>query len=366
MIRVLIIETTAFGYDGITNVVTNYYKYQNHNRVHMELVTINPVSDSFKAEMDNSESRNYILPYRNQNPLKYIFQLIKIIKREKYQVVHVHGCSATMAVEMVAAKIAGVKVRISHSHNTKCDHVKVDKILRPVFNICCNVGFACGKEAGEWMFPKTPFSVISNGVDIEKYQFNEKVRSEMRQKFDLTENFVIGHVGRFSLQKNHDKLIDIFKEISKEFSNAKLVLIGDGELRKKIEKRVDEEKLNVLFVGLSDKVEKWLQAMDMIVFPSLFEGLPLGLVEAQAAGLPCVLSDTISPDTKITDLIEFVELDSPLNTWVKAVKRNYNNFDRKARIDVVKQQIRESHFDIRTNCEELANKYEKLIKSRRK
>lgn len=359
--RVLVIESTVFGYDGITNVITNYYRYLDHKRVQMDLVTINSVSDSFRNELNKNGSKNFILPYRNKNPFKYVLDLKKIIKKGKYQIVHVHGCSATMAVEMLAAKLAGVKVRISHSHNTKCDHEKVDKILRPLFSRCCNVGFACGTEAGEWMFPEKKFTVVSNGIDLERFRYDESVRTLMRKQYGIEENFVIGHVGRFSKQKNHEKLIDIFAEVSKTYGDAKLVLVGDGELREQIEKRVKKENLNVIFVGLSDEVERWLQAMDMVIFPSLFEGLPLGLVEAQAAGLPCILSDMISPNTKITDLVEFVELNKEPVVWVEAVKRNRDKFDRKARIEDVKNQIRSSHFDIKENCCELADKYEKLI-----
>ena len=362
-VRVLVIESTVFGYDGITNVIKNYYKYQDHAKIHMDIVTINDVSAGFAVELKKYHSQNFVLPYRNSNPVKYVYELTKIIKKGKYQVVHVHDCSATMAVEMLAAKLTGVKVRISHSHNTKCDHIKADKILRPFFEKMCNVGFACSKEAGEWMFPKKSFSIITNGIDLEKFQFNSKIREEMRERNSLDEKFVIGHVGRFSKQKNHEKLIDIFSMTSKAIPNAKLVLIGDGELRTEIQERVQKEKLDVLFVGLSDEVEKWLQAIDMIVFPSLFEGLPLGLVEAQAAGLPCVLSDTISPDIAITDLVKFVSLDASAEEWVDNITALKGIFDRFERVDFVKRKIRDAHFDIKTNCVDLCRLYEKLVAS---
>ena len=360
-LRVLVVESTMFGFDGISNVVANYYKYQDHNRIHMDLVTLNSVDDSFKEKLSLHGSYNYILPYRNQNPFKYILELISIIKKGQYQIVHVHGCSATMAVEMLAAKIAGVKIRISHSHNTKCDHIKADKILRPFFYLLCNVGFACGKEAGEWMFPSREFSVISNGIDLEKFQYNETVRNEMRKENGLEGKFVLGHVGRFSKQKNHEKLIDIFSEMAKIDKDAKLVLVGDGELKTEIQKRVEKEELDVIFVGTTNEVEKWLQAMDVLVFPSLFEGLPLVLIEAQASGLPCVLSDTVSPETKITDLVEFVNLDKPSGKWVQAIEKMRSKYNRSARTENVKEQIKTAHFDIKMNCQDLAQKYEAFV-----
>lgn len=361
MIKVLVVETTLYGHDGITTVVKNYYKYQNHDQIHMDLVTINPVDEGFKCELEKYGNTNYILPHRNKKPLKYLFDLIKIIKGECYQIIHVHGCSSTMAVEMLAAKIAGVKARIAHSHNTKCDHAKIDKILRPLFSKWCNVGFACGKEAGEWLFPDRQFYVISNGIDLEKYEYNSSVREQMRSKYDLNERFVIGHVGRFSEQKNHEKLIDIFAEIAKVRSDAKLVLIGDGELKAHIEEKVNKLQLDVLFVGLSNEVEKWLQAMDAMVFPSLFEGLPLGMVEAQAAGLPCVLSDTISPDTEIIDLVRFVRLSDSAAQWSKTVIDMSGKFDRRSRDDFVQKQIKEAGFDIIENCKQLNKIYESIL-----
>lgn len=361
--KVLVIETTVFGYDGITNVIINYYKYLDHRKIQMDLVTINPAIDSFLCEMKDHSSKNYVIPYRNSNPFRYIYELKQIIDKGRYDIVHVHGCSATMAVEMLAAKLAGVPIRIAHSHNTKCDHVGADKLLRPFFNKWCNVGFACGEEAGRWMFPKRSFSVIPNGIDLEKNQYDANVRNEMRKKYGLVGKYVIGHIGRFSEQKNHAKLIDIFREISKTYSNSKLVLVGDGELKKSIEQKVQNEGLSALFVGNSDEVGRWLQVMDIIVFPSLFEGLPLGLVEAQAAGLPCIISETISHTTKITDLVEFVDLNASASVWCDAVIRNKGRFNRQERIDKVKQQIRNSHFDIRENCLELCEKYELLIKN---
>ncbi len=362
--KVLIVETTLFGYDGITSVITNYYRYQDHNRVQMNLVTINPVSESFLKELSQHNSRNIVLPYRNANPVKYVHKLAEILRKGKYDIIHVHGCSSTMAVEMLAGKLAGVKIRISHSHNTKCDHVKADKILRPFFNRWCNVGFACSKEAGQWLFPQKEFSVISNGVDLEKFQFQPSVREEMRKRYGLEHNFVVGHVGRFSLQKNHRKLIEIFAEISRQHENAKLVLVGDGELKEEIQELAEKQHLDVLFAGLSNEVEKWLQAMDVMVFPSLFEGLPLGMVEAQASGLPCVLSNTVSHDAKLTDLVAFVDLEAEASVWAETTDRMYRAIDRPTHVESVKTQIRRVHFDIRSNCGELADKYEMLLNNK--
>lgn len=361
MIKVLVVETTRFGYDGITNVITNYYTYMNRERIQMNIVTINPVSKTFGDFLVENGNINYVIPYRNYNPIKYIVELRKILKQGGYEILHVHGCSATMAIEMFAGVLAGIKVRISHSHNTKCDHIYIDKILRTFFNRWCNVAYACSKEAGEWMFPDRKFEIITNGINLDKFQYNKNVRDQFRKKYMLNGKVIIGHVGRFSEQKNHEKLINIFKEFSRNHDNAKLVLIGDGELKECMVERTKDLGLDVLFVGLSDEVEKWLQAMDIMVFPSLFEGLPLGLIEAQAAGLPCVLSDTISPMTKITHFVKFVDLCASAEEWCTIIDGLLNKFDRKALMKSVKDQLRNAHFDIKNNCDELADRYENLL-----
>lgn len=356
------VEATAFGYDGITNVITNYYEYQDHQKIHMDILTINPVSDTFLKTLLMHGSKNYVLPYRNTTPLKYICQLSGILRRGNYSVIHAHGCSATMAVEMLAARLAGVKARIAHSHNTTCDHVKSDRLLRPFFKKWCNVGFACGKEAGEWLFPNKKFTIISNGIDLDKFQFNGEARISLRKKYNLEDCLVIGHVGRFSMQKNHKRLLGIFEEFAREHEDARLVLVGDGELREEIEAKSKEEGLRVLFVGLSDYVAGWLQAMDVFVFPSLFEGLPLSLIEAQAAGLPCIISDTVSEMAKVTDHVQFVSLNAGNGEWCQRIVEAAGTYSREKQKDFIKAQIRDAHFDIRQNCAELSNVYEKVVK----
>lgn len=360
MKKVLVIVSSKFGYDGITSVVRNYYIYQNHDELSMDILTLNPVEDELKQLMRQNGDHNYVIPYRNQNPVEYFVNLIKLIKRGKYQIVHVHGGSCILAVEMLAAKIAGVKIRISHSHNTASDFGLVNKVLKPVFMRTYTDGFACGKEAGEWMFGKRNFDIIYNGIDLDKFAYNPSVRNEFRRQHGLEDKFVVGHIGRFNMQKNHKKLITIYEEFSKLKENSILILIGDGELKEEIEKMVKEKALNVIFVGLTDEIPQWLQAMDIMLLPSLFEGLPVTAVEAQASGLPCVLSDTISPMTKITDLVHFVELDSSDVHWAQEILKMPLP-DRMESIGEIQEAMREKHFDIRENCKDILAKYGEMI-----
>lgn len=360
MKKILVIVSTKFGYDGITNVVTNYYMYQNHKDLRMDILTINPINDKLEKFMRENGDCNFVLPYRNQNPLKYFLKLISIIKKGNYQIVHAHGGSCTLAVEMLAARCAGVKIRIAHSHNTASDYSTINNLLRPIFLKNYTVGFACGKEAGEWLYGGRQFEVINNGIDVEKFSYNEIIRKEFREKYNLKNKYVIGHIGRFNVQKNHEKLITIYEEISKQRKDVVLVLIGDGELQGKIQKMVKEKELDVRFIGLSDEIYKWLQAMDVLIFPSLFEGLPVAVVEAQAAGLSCILSDTISPMTAITNLVKFVELKADDSVWAKEVL-SLKARDRKQEREMIADKIKKHHFDIRENCKEVLERYEELI-----
>lgn len=360
MKKVLVIVSSKFGYDGITSVVRNYYMYQNHDEIAMDILTLNPVDEMLMQSMEQNGDHNFVIPYRNRNPVKYFMNLIRLIKKGNYQIVHVHGGSCILAVEMLAAKIAGVKIRISHSHNTASDFGLVNKILKPVFMRCCTDGFACGKEAGEWMFEDKKFDIIYNGIDLDKFAFNPDVRQEFRRQHGLEDKFVVGHIGRFNMQKNHKKLISIYESFSKVKKDTVLVLIGDGELREEIETMVKEKALNVVFVGLTDEIPQWLQAMDIMLLPSLFEGLPVTAVEAQASGLPCLLSDTISPMTKITNLVHFVELESSDDHWAQEILK-VPLPDRLVSKNEIQEAMREKHFDIRENCKEILVKYGEMI-----
>ena len=205
-----------------------------------------------------------------------------------------------------------------------------------------------------------PFSLISNGIDLEKFQYDPVVRERLRNEYDLEDKLVIGHVGRFCEEKNHKKILEIEKELQKRHQKIKLVFVGDGPLKQETEEKAREDKLDVLFVGLSDVVEQWLQAMDVFVFPSLFEGLPLGLVEAQAAGLPCILSDRIASMTKIIDEVQFLKLEASDQVWADAVLKEAAENDRIKNQEKIKQQLRDRNFDIRLNCKQLAKRYQEL------
>lgn len=348
-------------YDGITMSVVNYFKNIDNKKIQIEFVAPSVVND-IEKDIKKKNGKVHIIKGRTKNPIKYIKNLSELIKNNKYDIIQAHGSSAILCLEMIAAKKAGCKIRIAHCRNTKTNHKLLDKMLRPIFYKTYTHGFACGQDAGKWLFKDKNFEIINNGKDIEKFQFNEKVRMEFRKKYNLDNKIVIGHVGRFNEQKNHSYLIDVFYELLKSNEKYFLVLIGTGHLQETIKKKVKElgiEK-NVLFVGDSKEVEKWLQTMDIMIFPSKYEGFPNVLIEWQIAGLPCLISSTITKEVKCTELVRFESINEQPKEWAKIIEKMKLE-DRNASREKIKAQIAKSGYDIKENAKKLEKIYQRLI-----
>lgn len=182
MIKVLVIVTSHFGFDGISNVATNYYIYQDHTRIKMDLLTINDIPIRLKVEIEKNGDSHFIMNQRNKNPIGYVKSVAVLCRQNKYDLVHIHGNSNTMFVDLVAARLGGVKVRVAHSHNTKCNHTVINRMLKPFFRMNVTDGFACAEEAGMWLFKKGEFRVINNGIDLNRFKFNASLRLHLLQR----------------------------------------------------------------------------------------------------------------------------------------------------------------------------------------
>ena len=281
-----------------------------------------------------------------------------------YDVIHLHSSSKNYIVLKYAKKY-GIRTRIAHSHNIDFQTNNIlKKIIGDLFKIplrkYATDYFACSRLAGQWLFGKkivnsSKFKVIHNAVDYEKFKFNNEVRTMIRNEFGFADNdIIIGHVGRFTNQKNHTFLIDIFNECHKQNCNYKLLLVGTGELESKIKDKVNQYKLNesVFFAGFRNDVSNCMQAMDIFVFPSNFEGLGLALVEAQTVGMPCLATkDTIPKEVKINNNFEFIELDK--QKWVeKIIKSDLRKIDSK-------MNLKKNGYDINEVIKELTYIYRK-------
>lgn len=256
------------------------------------------------------------------------------------------------------AKECGVTVRIAHSHNSNQDknikYLFKRYYMKKIPEVATEL-FACGKAAGDWMFGGKDYQLLPNAIATEKYIYDEEKAKRIKKELGLENNIIIGHIGRFNPQKNHEFLIDIFEKCFKKNDKVRLVLIGDGKDRKEIEKKVEEKGLqsNVLFMGIRSDVPELLQAMDVFVFPSLYEGLPVTMIEEQAAGVPAVISNQVSEECIITKgLVKVKDLEETPEQWADEILKQakISKNDRS-------EEIKKAKYDVETTAKWLEEYY---------
>lgn len=363
-VKLLIIKTTPIGPDGITNVIRNLFCGMDKKDMHTDIVVINEPGSSFRTMFEAAGGSVYVIPRNIKSPLKYINALRRQIKAEKYDLVHAHGNSATLSLEMIAAWLAGCKVRIAHSHNTSCRHKTVHYLLSGLFRCLCTHRLACGEAAGRWMHGKKPFQVVNNGVDTQRFSFQESVRTAIRQQYAIgPQEILIGHVGYFNEVKNQSFLVDILHALTKAGQSYRLMLIGVGEHLEKVKQKAQDLGVqdNVIFLGKTDKVAQILSAFDVYVMPSILEGLPLSLIEAQANGLPCVISTNITNEADKTGNILFLPLQEGANYWAEGIQHLELPENRNKASEQAIEKIKACGYDVDTCAAWLKEYYYKAV-----
>lgn len=344
MKRVMIIICTGFvPWGGLTTVAMNYYRAMDRTGLQIDFASNNVPPQVLIDELEANGSKYYKLPKRNKI-FRYTAELYKILKG--YDVVHIHGNSATMTLELFPAVLRGIPMRIAHCHNSHSNAEKLNMFLKPLFLKLYTQAIAVSETAGNWLYGKEKYLVLNNAISIKKYKFNQAVRNEMRIILDVDDNVIVyGHVGKINLQKNHSFLIDIFYELKKRNPNSVLLLVGDGELRAEIETKVKSMRIerSVFFAGMSQETEKWLQAMDCFIFPSHYEGFPLAFAEAQANGLVCFGSSAISATSQILSSTRLVDLSLGAEGWANEICAT--RLDRTP-ADKVLHSFKKKHLDI--------------------
>lgn len=364
--KLLIISTVRFRLNGITSVILNYYRNMKKEDMQIDFVVINEISDTYRKELEGNGSRIFQID-RKKNSFTYYLALKKVLAENSYDIVHIHGNSAMILPEMMAAKRAGVPVRIAHSHNTSCSHVRLHKMLYPLFRRSYTHGFACGQAAGKWMFRDNPFVEIKNGIDLKEYRYEAAVRKLYRKRINAENKIVIGHIGNFIEVKNHTFLIDTFAELVKRKENLLLLLISDGPLMEGMKEKTHRLGLDnkVIFLGKTTEVSKYLQAMDLFVLPSLHEGLPVVLIEAQAAGLPCIAADTVSREADLTQHMTFLPIQNPV-VWADALEQKIDQLSKQDRTDVSEQwqeRIKHAGYDVTVNADRMKELYQQYMEA---
>lgn len=311
--------------NGIAVFIMNYAEKLISRSIQIDIVAPNIVrSEDIRETIQRKGIGLYELPMRKANTGKYFWELVKIIKQGKYEIVHAHGNSCTLAIEMFAALLGGCKVRVAHSHNTTCQHKRAHRTLRPLFELTCTERLACGVEAGRWLFHKKKFEIAKNGIDIKKYRFQEEVRIRIRRELGIEKGeILLGHVGAFLYQKNQEFLIVLMKKMEECCPGRfRMILIGEGEEWNSTVEKIQRYGLqkSVILTGSRDNVNDYLQAMDCFLLPSRFEGLPFVLIEAQTAGLPCVVSNQISREADLTGNLYYLPIDEGETVWKKQLE----------------------------------------------
>ena len=349
---------------GVESVVMNYYRYIDKSKIQFDFICDSDSTNIPYEEIEKLGGKVILVP-PYQHIFKYNRELSKIFKENNYKIVHSHINTLSIFPLRIAKK-CGIPVRIAHSHSTtnKKEWKKnlIKQILRPFSKLYATDYFACSELAGRWLFGNKEFDkgnvyILNNAIDIEKFKYDENIRKEVRKELNITDNtLVIGHIGRFVPQKNHTLLIDIFNEVHKEIPNSILLLVGQGPLQEMIKEKVKKLGLNssVIFLGQRKDANRLYQAMDVFVLPSLYEGLPVVGIEAQASGLVCVFSDSMTKETKVLDSSEFISLNDSLDVWKEHVLME-NKLNRKNTIELMQNR----GYDIEIEKEKLSEKYYK-------
>lgn len=333
MIKVLI-EGMTSDKGGKETFIINIYK---------QLIKCNQYEFTFIAYDETIAYEDFLkatgsavihIPPRNKGFFKHVSALNSLLKRNHFDVVWAHKTTLSACELLVVSKIHNIDKRIIHSHSssnmggrfTYLMHA-INKLILPLW---ATDYLACSESAAKWFYRNETYRVINNGIDVERFKFDTVARSKIRESLGLNDSFVVGHVGRFGVEKNHKKLLNVFHAILQLQPNAKLVLCGDGEERENIEEQIKALGIseNVLLLGVIDNVHQVVQAMDVLVMPSLFEGLPFALLEAQASGLKCVVSDTVSRESDILNWNLFLPLNLNDSKWALSIMSLNYNYDR--------------------------------------
>lgn len=331
MIRVLHI-LDCMGTGGIQSFILNLYRSIDRNEMQFDFLLHREFHNENEAEIRRLGGRIYFIPTRregvskNKKALKAFFR-----EHREYNAVHMHISSLTYIEPLIAAKEAGIPVRIVHSHSSQAPknhklHIILHELNKRRLHKFASHYFACSDISAEWFYGGTKMMntaiLVPNGIQVNDYAYDVRVREKYRNEYQVEGKCVIGHVGRFHYSKNHELLIEIFRTYANTDNNAVLILVGDGENRANIEEKVREYGLSekVLFLGNRPDVSQLLQMFDLFLLPSRYEGFPVTLVEAQAASLPCVVSDTVTRLVDISGRIVFCKLTDPMETWVEKIR----------------------------------------------
>ena len=368
-VHVLVLDT-VMDRGGAEAMIMNYMRNINRDIIKFDFLTNRDYRAAYEDEIESLGGKVYhmcpMYPGKFHRYKKEVREFLK--EHPEYKIIH-SNLEERSYLPLKVAKKMGVPVRISHSHNRPLG-INPKLIVRYYFRFMLKFYnthmFACGEEAGDWLYGKknrSNVTIMNNAVDANQYRYNPEVSKEMKKQLGIEGKKVIGHVGRFFPQKNHSFLIDIFNEIHKKDKDTVLLLVGGGELDDALKNQIKEKVRNlgledaVEFLGVREDVDRIVQTFDVFLLPSLFEGLPVTMVEAQAAGLPCVISDKVPIQCDLTGNVWVVPLEESPEKWADVVLDKAHNFEKRDTY----QQIADAGFDIKSQAKWLEEFYVKAL-----
>ncbi|HWT76045.1 MAG TPA: glycosyltransferase family 1 protein [Mobilitalea sp.] len=334
-VKILFVNGNAMDRGGIEAFLMNYYRHMDRSKIQCDFIVHGDKEGIYNDEIEKLGGRIYHVPMKSKHPILYQNTLRKIFSSGGYRIIHSH-LDAMNCWVLKIAKECGIPVRIAHSHNT--NHLTNNKLklfineyARKNITKYATHYYACSDAAGRWLYGDSwgdeKSLVINNAIDFSLYEFNDKLRKQYRQRYRVDKDFVLGHIGRFSYQKNHMFLLEVFARLHSERKDTKLVLIGEGENRKGIEEKITELGIagSVLLLGSKSNAYDFYQMMDLFLLPSRFEGLPVVAVEAQVNGLTCFMSENITKEVCMTDRVKLIGIEQ-IEPWVEAIKNYMDNY----------------------------------------
>ncbi len=352
---------------GITQYVLNNWRFIDRTRFHFDFATMSKKLD-MKDELEAEGCKvHFISCYAEENQEQFVSEIREILK-EDYDVIHLHTKQWKSFLIEEIAKEYGVPKIIVHSHSTGIDtsdpvkrqeEIALHEAAKKAFTMDIATDFcACSWLAADFLFggkiPKSRIKILKNAIDVNRFSYNTEVRNTVRQALNLEGCFVLGNVGRMTFSKNQEFLMEVMREIPEEQTNIRLLLIGSGELEEELRRKAEEYKLQekVIFLGRRKDVDQILQAIDVLLLPSRFEGLGMALVEAQISGLKCLASEEVPQEAIITENLEWLPLKK--NLWIEKCLKLLEGYDRK---DMV-QEAKDAGYDIREQIKIVEKMYE--------
>lgn len=359
---------------GVDTVVMEYYRHIDRKRIQFDFIIDGYEKTPIDEEIRELGGRIYKVEPYARNVVKSVQQWTAFFRENNYPIVHSH-LNTLSVLPLYAAWRAKVPIRIAHNHSTSSpgegSRTILKYLLRPGARLFATHYCSCSSLAGKWLFGERFYNsgqvrLIKNAINIDKFSYNFQVRDQVRREFQLEGKLVVGHVGRFVYQKNHAFLLDIFLETHRRNDSAVLMLVGAGELEQAIKNKTESLglKKSVLFLGTRTDVASLMQAMDVFIFPSHYEGLGMVAIEAQVAGLPAIVSEAVPREANITNLLEYCQLSQPASVWAEKalVQGGRKDYIRERQDD----QLRRAGYDIETAARELNEWYEEMLRCLKK